>query len=366
MPILRPEIEAIPPYEVGRPIEDVVREYGVDPSQVVKLTANESPFGPFPGVVDAIAHEAAGLNRYPDNQAWALGGRLAEELGVRHENILFANGSTAHLADFAAAVGGPETRLVYPWPSFIMYRYAAAWASSEAVEVPLDSGHGVDLAAIGEAIDERARMVIICNPNNPTGTILGASELSEFVAAVPESVLVVVDEAYAEFVEDPSFESMTRLAVESPNVLTLRTFSKLYALAGLRIGYAVGNPETLALLRRGQQPLTVNRIGQIAALASLGQPEEVERRVSANSAGRHHLAGAIDERGLLQVRSHTNFILFQMSGGDSVALSREFTRRGVILRPGADGWLRVTVGLPEENRRFVAALDDILAGDAPT
>lgn len=366
MPILRPEIEAIPPYEVGRPIEDVVREYGVDPSEVVKLTANESPFGPFPGVVEAITREAAGLNRYPDNQAWALGGRLAEELGVRHENLLFANGSTAHLADFAAAVGGPGTSLVYPWPSFIMYRYAAAWAGSQAVEVALDAGHGVDLAAIGDAIDERTRMVILCNPNNPTGTILDAGDLSDFIAGVPESVLVVVDEAYAEFVEDPSFRTTTELAVEAPNVLTLRTFSKIYALAGLRVGYAVGNAETLARLRRGQQPLTVNRIGQAAALASLGQPEEVQRRVQANSAGRHHLAGAIEERGLLQVRSHTNFVLFQMAESDSAAVAREFTKRGVIIRPAVDGWLRVTVGLPEENRRFVDAMDDIIGVVAPT
>ncbi len=360
VPVLRPEIESIPAYEVGRPIEDVVRQYGIDPSRVAKLTANESPFGPFPGVAEAIAAEAGNLNRYPDNQAWALGGRLAEELGVRHENLLFANGSTAHLADFASAVGGPGTRLVYPWPSFIMYRYAAAWAGSEPVEVPLDSDFRVDLGAMANAVDERTGMVIVCNPNNPTGTLLGAGEVADFIAAVPERTLVVVDEAYAEFVEDPSFETTFGLAVERPNVITLRTFSKIYALAGLRVGYAVGAAETVSRLRKGQQPLTVNRLGQVAALASLGQPEEMQRRVVANSAGRHYIAGALAERGLRQVRSHTNFVFFEMPGGDSPGMAESFTRRGVIIRPMASGWMRVSVGLPEENRLFVDAVDAIL------
>lgn len=361
MPILRPEIDAIAAYEVGRPIEDVVRDYGLDPSQVIRLTANESPFGPFPGVVEAVAEEVSRrLNRYPDNQAWALGGRLADELGLRHENLLFANGSTAHLADFAAAVGGPGTRIVYPWPSFIMYRYAAAWAGSEPVEVPLDADYRVDLAAMADAIDDRTRMVILCNPNNPTGTLLSSEEVADFIAGVPESVLVVVDEAYAEFVEDPSFSTTIDFAAHSPNVVTVRTFSKIYALAGLRVGYAVGSAETLTRLRKGQQPLTVNRVAQIAAMASLGQPEELARRVQANSAGRHYISGAIEERGLRQARSHTNFVFFEMPGGDSAATTEAFTRLGIILRPMAAGWMRVTVGLPDENRRFVEAIDAIL------
>ncbi|HEX6947630.1 MAG TPA: histidinol-phosphate transaminase [Acidimicrobiia bacterium] len=361
MPILRPEIDALVSYEVGRPIEDVVRRYGVDPATLVKLTANESPFGPFPGVVEAIA-EAASLNRYPDNQAWDLSGRLAEELGVDRANILFGNGSTAHIADFASAVGGPGTRIVYPWPSFIMYRYAAAWAGSEAVEVPVDSGFRVDLAAMADAIDDRTRMLIICNPNNPTGTIRSGDEVEEFISSVPEDVLVLVDEAYAEFVEDPSYRVMDSLAVRRPNVITLHTFSKIYSLAGLRIGYAVGHPDTLVGLRKAQQPLTVNRVAQVAALASLGQPEELKRRVEANSAGRHYVSGAIEERGLRHVPSHTNFVFFKMPGDDSKASGEAMTRQGVLIRPMAGGWMRVTIGSSEENRRFVEALDAVLEG----
>lgn len=358
MPILRPEIDALVSYEVGRPIEDVVREYGVDPATLVKLTANESPFGPFPGVVDAIIAEAA-LQRYPDNQAWDLSAALAFELGLDRTNLLFANGSTAHIADFAAAVGGPGTRMIYPWPSFIMYRYAVSWAGSEAVEVPLDDEFRVDLGAMADAVDDRTRLLIICNPNNPTGTIRTGDEVEDFVASVPDHVLVVVDEAYSEFVEDPSHRTMTEIATERPNVVTLRTFSKIYSLAGLRIGYAVGVPDTLNGLRKAQQPLTVNRLAQVAALASLGQPDELARRVDANSAGRHYVAGALDERGLDQVRSHTNFVFFKMPGDDSKGSGEDFTRQGVLIRPMAGGWMRVTIGTPDENRRFVEALDAV-------
>ncbi|MFO7299793.1 MAG: histidinol-phosphate transaminase [Actinomycetes bacterium] len=359
MPILRPEIDALSAYEVGRPIDDVARQYGVDPATLVKLTANESPFGPFPGVAEAIAAETS-LNRYPDNQAWDLGHRLAGELGVAPENLLFGNGSTALIADLASAVGGPGTKLVYPWPSFIMYRYAAAWAGMEAVEVPLDAGFRMDLDAMADAIDDRTRMVMLCNPNNPTGTIRSGDELEAFIRSVPGSVLVVVDEAYAEFVEDPSYRMMTDEAVRMPNVVTLHTFSKIYSLAGLRIGYAVGHADTLRSVRKAQQPLTVNRIAQAAALASLGQPDELRRRVEVNSAGRHYVSGALAERGLRFVPSHTNFVFFEMPGDDSRAWADAMLRHGVLVRPMSGGWMRVTIGLEEENRRFVEALDAVL------
>jgi histidinol-phosphate aminotransferase len=362
MPILRPEIAALTSYEVGRPIEEVVRQYGVDPSQLVKLTANESPEGPFPGVADAVAEAVARANRYPDNQAWELGGRLAEEVGVDRSNLLFANGSTAHISDFAAALGGPGTSIVYAWPSFIMYRFAAAWAGSEAVEVPVDADFGIDLDALARAIGDRTRLVFLCNPNNPTGTLLGSDAVEEFIDSVPETVLIVVDEAYAEFVEEPDHRTVTELAVQRKNVISLRTFSKIYSLAGLRIGYAVGHPQTLTELRKAQQPLTVNRAAQAAALASLGQPEELARRVAANSSGRHHIVGAIAERGLRQAETHTNFGFFKMPGDDSKVFGEAFTRQGVLVRPMSAGWMRVTVGSADENRRFVEALDEVLEG----
>jgi histidinol-phosphate aminotransferase len=360
VPILRPEIAALTSYEVGRPIEEVVRQYGVDPARLVKLTANESPEGPFPGVIEEAAEAVSRANRYPDNQAWELGGSLAADLGVDRSNLQFANGSTAHITDFAAAVGGAGTSIVYAWPSFIMYRFAAAWAGSQAVEVPVDADFGIDLAALADAIDDRTRLVFLCNPNNPTGTLLGSDAVEGFIDSVPESVLVVVDEAYAEFVEEPDHRTVTELAVQRRNVVSLRTFSKIYSLAGLRIGYAVGHPDTLIELRKAQQPLTVNRVAQAAALASLGQPDELTRRVAANSSGRHHIVGSIAERGLPQSESHTNFVFFKMPGDDSKAYGDAFTRQGVLVRPMAAGWMRVTVGSEPENRRFVEALDGVL------
>jgi histidinol-phosphate aminotransferase len=360
MPILRPEIAALTPYEVGRPIEEVVREHGIDPADVVRLTANESPEGPFPGVMEAVTEAMRLSNRYPDNDATELVRRLAAELGVEPSNILMGNGSVALICDLAAAVGGAGTNVVYGWPSFVMYRFAAVWAGASHREVPLDDRHRLDLEAIGRAIDDGTRVVYLCNPNNPTGTVLSYAEVEAFARSVPDSVLVVVDEAYHDFVDDTGYSTATHLALELPNAVVLRTFSKIYALAAHRIGYAVGRADTLAAVRRAQQPLTVSRIAQAAALASLGQPDEVARRAALNAAGRHHLGGALAERGLSPVPSQANFVYFSLPTADSQAVSDLLTRRGVIVRPMSRGLMRVSVGSDPDNRRFLSALDEVL------
>lgn len=361
MPGYRPEISALRPYEVGRPIEEVARELGIDPGSIVKLASNESPEGPFPGVVEAAAAAMAESNRYPDPDVWDLSHALAGELGVEPANLLFGNGSVALLADFANAVGGPGTRAIYGWPSFVMYRFVSVWAGSRRVEIPLDENLVFDLDAIGAAVDPDTTVVYLCNPNNPTGTITPGDRVEAFVDSMPDSVLVVIDEAYHEFASHPLYRSALPLAVERPNVVVLRTFSKVYALAGQRLGYAVARPDTLGELRKAQAPMSVNQVAQAAALASLGQPDELRRRVDANAAGRHHLTGVVAERRLPHAESHTNFVFFQMPGGDSHAASERFTRRGVIIRPMSRGWMRVTVGTELENQRFVTALDDVLA-----
>ncbi|MCI0544205.1 MAG: histidinol-phosphate transaminase [Actinobacteria bacterium] len=360
MPILRPEIAALAPYEVGRPIEEVVREHRVDPADVVRLTANESPEGPFPGVIDAAVDALALSNRYPDNDSLELTGALAAELGIARSNLMMGNGSVSLLAEMTAAVGGPGTNVVYAWPSFVMYRFAAIWAGSTVREIPLDAGHAHDLEAMGESIDETTRVVFVCNPNNPTGTITDADMIEDFINSVPAGVLVVVDEAYHDFVSNPSYRTAIPLAVDLPNVVVLRTFSKIYALAAHRVGYAVGRSETLTDLRKIQTPLTVSRVAQAAALASLGQPDEVARRAARNAAGRRYLSAALDERGLGQVASETNFIYFATPGDDSRRVSDEFTRLGVIIRPMSRGWVRVSVGSEIDNKRFVDALDRVL------
>jgi histidinol-phosphate aminotransferase len=356
MPRFRPEIAALRPYRVGRQLDDVARAHGLDPGDIVKLTANEGPDPPFPGVVEAAAKEIARSNRYPDNDCWELGNVLAEQLGVEFANLMFGAGGVALLAEIATATGGAGTNIVYGWPSFVMYRFVSIWAGSRPVEVPLDENHELDLDAMRAAIDDETSVVFVCNPNNPTGTIKAAEDIAAFIADVPERVLVVVDEAYHEFVTDSRYQTAVPLAAERANVMVIRTFSKIYGLAGLRIGYGVGHPATLTEVRKAQAPLTVNRIAQIAALASLTQSAELERRRSENSARRHHIVGALAERGFETTESHTNFVFFEL-GEATDRIIEEMTAHGVLIRPMGGGWVRATIGNDEDNRRFLEALD---------
>ncbi len=360
MPRVRADIAAIRPYKVGRQLADVARAHGLDPGDIVKLTANEGPEGPFPGVVEAAGAVIADSNRYPDNDCWDLGHELADELGVDFSNLMFGAGSVALLAEIGTAMGGRGTNFVYGWPSFIMYRFVALWAGAEAREVPLDSDFSLDLDAMRSAIDDATTIVIVCNPNNPTGTIRPADEVEAFIDSVPEDLLVVIDEAYHEFVTDPSYRSEIPIALERPNVVVLRTFSKIYALAGHRVGYAVARADLLAELRKAQAPLTVNIVAQAAAKATLGQPDELERRRRLNETRRHHLVGALAERGLSMAESHTNFIYFEL-GESADAVIETMTTRGVLVRGMGEGWVRVTIGDEHENQRFIEALDAALA-----
>ena len=239
-----------------------------------------------------------------------------------------------------------------------MYRTVSAWAMATTIEVPL-TDHVHDLEAMAGAVRGDTTVVYICNPNNPTGTIVSGDAVAEFASALPAGVLVVVDEAYHDFVTDPAYGSALELAPNNPNLIVLRTFSKIYGLASHRVGYAVGHPETLGQLRKTQPPFTISQVSQAAATASLGNRPELERRIAANSAGRHHLLGAIAERGLDHSDSQANFVYFQI-GLDSDASAESFLQEGVIIRPMSRGWLRVTVGTEEENRRFVEALDRVV------
>lgn len=356
MPRFRDDIAAISPYQVGRQLADVARAHGLEPEDIVKLTANEGPEGPFPGVVEAAARVLEESNRYPDNACWEIGHALASELGVDFSNLLFGAGSVALVAEIATATGGPGTNIVYGWPSFVMYRFASIWAGSRYVEVPLSDDFSHDLDAMVDAIDEGTRVVIVCNPNNPTGTIRPAAEVEDFIDSVPESVLVVIDEAYHEFVTDPRYRTQIPLAIERPNVVVLRTFSKIYALAAHRIGYAVARGDLVTELRKAQAPLTVNTVAQTAALASLGQPEELERRRAENEARRHHLVGALAERGISTAESHTNFVFFELSD-DAERIIEDMVSMGVLIRGFGSGWVRATIGNDEENRKFLEALD---------
>jgi histidinol-phosphate aminotransferase len=360
MPTIRPDVAAIGPYVPGRSIEEVAAEIGMKPDEIVKLASNESPDGPFPGVVEAAAEALTEASRYPDDDLRDLTTALSRFLGIPGDHLWFGNGSVGLIGHIAVAVGGPGTSAAYAWPSFVMYRIATRWAMSEAIEVPLDEHHVHDLEAINDALRPDTTVVYLCNPNNPTGTVVGAEEVSAFIDSIPQTTLVVIDEAYHDYVTDERYATALPEAMARPNVLVLRTFSKIFALAGHRIGYAVGRPETIVELRKAQPPFTVGQVAQAAASASLGDRAELERRKAANEAARHQLQGALAERSLPHTESQANFVYFELAI-DAVEAAERFTNRGVIIRPMSGGWLRVTIGSEEENRRFVDTLDQVLA-----
>lgn len=354
---LNPSVAKVKPYVGGRPIEEVAREYGV--AEIIKLASNESPTDPFPEVVAAIRDLAAGVNRYPDSNCYLLARDASQRLSVPEECLWFGAGSSEILGVIATSVGGPGTKAVMPWPSFAMYPISTLVGGGEPVYVALDEGHRLDLDALGAEVDPDTTVVYLCNPNNPTGTHLPARSVEAFISRVPAEVLVVVDEAYSEYATAHDFATMIPVALRQPNVVVLRTFSKIYGLAGLRIGYAIGMPETLGHLRRAQRPFTVTALAQEAAREALRYPGRVEERRHENEMGRDLLVAGLGERGVPAVPSQANFVYFEL-GPDAERLNEELLHHGVIIRLAADGWARVSVGTEYENRRFLLAMDAVL------
>ncbi len=352
VPLLRAGVNRIPPYEAGRPIEDVARSLGADPEQIIKLASNESPVEPFPEVIEAIGRAAHLINRYPDNGWHDLADALATRLEVDPGQLMFAGGSSELLRVIALAFGGPHTSTVYAWPSFIIYRLASVIAGAETVEVPLQQ-HTHDLEAMLAAIRADTTVVYLCNPNNPTGTHLSAHVVTDFVSRVPERVLVVIDEAYHEYVTASDYRTAIPHALARPNVVVARTFSKIYGLAGLRVGYLVGHGPTLQDLRRAQSPFTVNTLAQVAARTALAFPNRVEQRALVNSEERTRMEKELAARSVEFVASQANFV-FIRSGACEQLLAR-----GVIVRPMGEEWMRVTIGTPDENDRFLAAFEGL-------
>ncbi|CAN5879263.1 histidinol-phosphate transaminase [soil metagenome] len=356
MPTYRPDLAGIAPYEPGMPIEEVARRYGLDPRTIIKLASNESPWGPFPEAIEAMAGAALTANRYPDNEGYELRGAIGRHLDLPPESVWLGGGSSEILRTVALAVGGPGTNVVYGWPSFVVYRLGAMWAMSGRREVPLDSEYRFDLGAIAESMDGETTLVFICNPNNPTGTHLPTGAVQAFVESVPEEVTVVIDEAYNEFVTAADYHTMAPLALSRRNLVVTRTFSKIYSLASLRVGYAIAHPDTVAEMRRAQAPFTVTQVGQAAAVASLRNPAGLPARVEDNARGRRLLLDGMADRGIVHADSQANFVWFLSEADDPAA---RYTEAGVIVRTFGGNWIRVTVGTDDENTRFLSLLDKI-------
>ena len=357
MPSLRAGVDRLPPYVAGRPIEEVAEEFGFDPGSVVKLASNESPLPPFPEVIAAIAAHAGSLNRYPDNGWHEVARAVGQWLDVDEENLMFAGGSSELLRVFALAVGGAGTSAVYGWPSFIIYRLASVLAGSETIEVPLTADNRLDPEGLVDAIRPDTTVLYICNPNNPTGSYLGSDQIKEVIDRVADSVLVVIDEAYFDYVNAADYASAIPEALSRPNVVVTRTFSKVFGLAALRVGYAIGQADTLLELRRAQAPFTVSTLAMAAASEAVRHPRRVQERVLANQAERERLSLALEKGGIEYVPSQGNFIFLRPAPGRS--LETDFLRRGVIVRPFGEDWLRVTIGTPTEMDRFLTELDQI-------
>lgn len=359
---LSPEyVQRISPYVPGKPIEDLAREYGLAESEIIKLASNENPRGPSPKVRAAIAAAAAGVTRYPDGNGLALKHALAARFDVHADQIVLGNGSNDILELATQAFLRPGDHAVYAQHAFAVYPLATQARGARGIEVPArDLGH--DLAAMRAALTPQTRIVFVANPNNPTGTWLPPAQIEAFVASVPSEVLIVLDEAYNEYLQGDQQADSASWVARHPNLLVSRTFSKAYGLAGLRVGYGIADLAVADMLNRVRQPFNVNSIAQAAALAALADADYVAESARLNREGLVQLMRGLDALGLTYMPSHANFLLVRVTGDRAGAapVYEALLRSGVIVRPvanyGLPDWLRVTVGLPEENARFLTAL----------
>ncbi|MBB2976465.1 histidinol-phosphate aminotransferase [Microbacterium endophyticum] len=330
---IRPEIAALPAYRQGR-------QAGAD---AYKLSSNENPFDPLPTVISAL-HATTGVNRYPDAAATRLRERLADRYGVSVDEVHVAAGSVSILYQLALAACGPRDELMFAWRSFEAYPNLGAVAGAITVQVPLAEGARHDLDAMAAAVTDRTRMIIVCSPNNPTGPVVHQDEFDSFVAAVPRDVLIVLDEAYAEFVTDPDAVSGPRvLAGDYPNVVILRTFSKAYGLAGLRVGYAIGNSRILDAARSTAIPLSVTGQAEAAALASLDAEPELLERVSVIAERRDRLVDGLRAQGWNVPDAQGNFV-WLATGAHTVDFVPAFEAGGIVVRAFAGDGIRISVG----------------------
>ena len=342
-------------------------EYG---GELVKLASNESPWPPHPAVVEVIQSQLAALNRYPDPDKALLRKRLAERYETVPGRVAVGNGSCEILLAAGEALLEPGAEIVYAWPSFSIYPHLDAASGARALRVPLDAEGRHDLEAMAREVTVATRLVLVCNPNNPTATALPIEEIDAFVGSLPRHVAVILDEAYVEFstMQDPG-ESLPLLD-RHPNLVILRTFSKVYGLCGLRVGYGLcGSEEFRVAVDKVRQPFSVNALAQAAAAEALRHQDEVERRVERTAIERLHVEDELEERGLETTDSQANFSWSSLGGRDEAAVLRELADRGVIVRGGAalgsEGHIRVTYGTRAENDRFLAALDEALAAVPP-
>jgi histidinol-phosphate aminotransferase len=358
---LNPSLETLPVYLPGKPIEEVAREVGLPPGDIIKLASNENPLGPSPAAVAAMERVLQQLHLYPDGSAFYLKEKLAEKLGVEPSNLILGNGSNEIIEFVGHALIAPGADVVVSQYCFAVYPIVTHLFGGNLVTVPARS-YGHDLPAMLKAITPNTRVVFVANPNNPTGTVAERSEIVQLLNEIPPHVLLVMDEAYIEFQNDPvDLLPFIRRALK-PNLLLMRTFSKIYGLAGLRLGYGIAQPELIATLEKVRQPFNINSLVQAGAMAALDDDEHLTRTRSNNAQGLAYLETQFRQMSLPCIPSAGNFILVKVGDGQRVFV--EMQKQGVIVRPmggyGLPEFVRVTVGTPAENARCATTLKSVL------
>lgn len=350
-------IKNLIPYEPGKPLEELERELGIKNS--IKLASNENPIGPSPEALRAIEKILPNIHRYPDGSGFYFKKTIAEYFNLRPQNIILGNGSNEIIELSVRTFLNPGDEIVMADQSFIVYQIVTQSANCKGIIVSLrDFTH--DLDRMADAVTEKTRMIFISNPNNPTGTAVGREDVERFMGRLRDDIIVIFDEAYYEYVERKDFPDTLKYVVEGKNVIVLRTFSKIYGMAGLRIGYGFGRDELVDYMNRVRQPFNVNSLAQIGAVAALKDKSHLERSIEVNRKGKEYLYGEFKKLGLNYVPTEANFILVKAGNGRNIY--NRLLKNGVIIRP-LDGYkfpdyIRVTIGLPEENKRFIEALKE--------
>jgi histidinol-phosphate aminotransferase len=352
--IIKPHILDLEPYQPGKPIEELERELGIE--GCIKLASNESPIGPSPKAMAAVREALEGVHRYPDGASFALRGRLSSRLRVDPEQLVFGAGADEILELLAKVLLGPGDEAIFAWPSFAMYPVVIQGMGATSIRVPLTGELTHDLSEMSAAVTDRTRLIFVCNPNNPTGTSVGSEAFDHFVESLPDTVVLAIDEAYYEFVRRSDFPDALKWVGRRPGTIVLRTFSKIFGLAGLRIGFGIADLELAGYLQRARHPFNVSRLAEVAALAALEDVEHVERAHSTNSEGSDYLGAELGVLGIQTWPTDANFLLAKVGAGTAERLLRE----GIIVRAlggfGMPDHIRISIGLPEENERLVKAL----------
>jgi histidinol-phosphate aminotransferase len=359
--IANPQLRDLVVYEPGKPIEDVARELGLKPAQIIKLASNENPLGPSPKALAAMRDAIERANFYPDGGGYYLREAIAGKVGLKRENVILGNGSNEVIELIGHAFLRPDDEVITARHAFLVYKLMATLFAARTIEIP-DPDFKHDLGAMADAINPRTREIFIANPNNPTGTLVSQDEIDRFMERVPEHVVVVFDEAYYEFLENPP-DTLKFIREGRDNVIVLRTFSKIQGLAALRIGYGIGTESMISVLQKTRQPFNVNAIAQAAALAGMQDEEHQRKTRELTWEGRDFLQKHFEKVGLRYVPSHANFVLVEV--GDGKAVFDALMQRGVIVRDMAayqlPQWIRVSIGTMEQNERFVQELRTVLA-----